>query len=132
MNATTQAHSTQASNTQPSNTRVEQTQGVASPRHRPRTEWTLLSNHGYVLLCVAEDPDTRLRDIADRVGITERAVFGIVQDLERGGIIQRVKVGRRNNYVINVDSPLRHEIESGHSVGDLISALVVPGEARAS
>ena len=104
---------------------------VPPPRHRSRTDWTLLSNHGYVLLCVAEDPDTRLRDIADRVGITERAVFGIIEDLERGGIIQRVKVGRRNSYVINAESPLRHAIESGHSVGDLIGALVVPAEAAA-
>lgn len=110
-------------------TQPNEMQRIAPPRHRSRTDWTLLSNHGYVLLCIAEDPDTRLRDIADRVGITERAVFGIVEDLERGGIIQRVKVGRRNRYLINVDSPLRHTIESGHSVGDLITALVVPAEA---
>ena len=103
-----------------------ETDRASARQHRTRTEWTLLSNHGYVLLCIADDPDTRLRDIADRVGITERAVFGIVEDLERGGIIQRVKVGRRNRYVINVESPLRHEIEAGHSVGDLISALVIP------
>lgn len=123
---------TQPSETRAAETQANGTQRALATRHRARTEWTLLSNHGYVLLCIAEDPDTRLRDIADRVGITERAVFGIVQDLERGGILQRVKVGRRNNYVINVDSPLRHEIEAGHSVGDLISALVVSGDLTAS
>ncbi|MCU1365898.1 MAG: hypothetical protein JWN39_1537 [Ilumatobacteraceae bacterium] len=101
------------------------TGAVSTTRTRSRTEWTLLSNHGYVLLCIADDPDTRLRDIAARVGITERAVFGIVEDLERGGIIQRIKVGRRNRYLINVESPLRHEIEAGHSVGDLLGALIV-------
>lgn len=120
MTVTTQAGDT---------TRASTTTRGATARPRTRTEWTLLSNHGYVLLCIADDPDTRLRDIADRVGITERAVFGIVEDLERGGIIQRVKVGRRNRYLINVDSPLRHEIEAGHSVGDLITALVLPSDA---
>lgn len=98
---------------------------AGASRPRSRNEWTLLSNHGYVLLCIADDPDTRLRDIAARVGITERAVFGIVEDLERGGIIERLKVGRRNRYLINVESPLRHEIEAGHSVGDLLGALIV-------
>ena len=90
---------------------------------RRRSEWTLLSNHGHVLICIANDADTRLRDIAARVGITERAVFGIVEDLEQGGIIQRVKVGRRNRYLINVDQPLRHDIESGHTVGELLGAV---------
>lgn len=109
---------------------AEDTAAQAAPatRQRSRTEWTLLSNHGYVLLCIADDPDTRLRDIAARVGITERAVFGIVEDLERGGIIERVKVGRRNRYLINAESPLRHKIEAGHSVGDLISALVISND----
>ena len=69
------------------------------------------------------DPDIRLRDIATRVGITERAVFGIVEDLERGGIIERVKVGRRNRYLINVDQPLRHELVADHTVGELLGLL---------
>jgi len=94
---------------------------AATPKtSRSRSNWTLLSNHGHVLICIATDPDIRLRDIATRVGITERAVFGIVEDLEVGGIIQRVKVGRRNRYLINVDAPLRHEIEANHTVGALI------------
>ena len=60
---------------------IQETTSVpqSTTRPRSRTEWTLLSNHGYVLLCIADDADTRLRDIAMRVGITERAVFGIVE-----------------------------------------------------
>ena len=94
-----------------------------SVRERTRTPWSFLSNHGHVLVCIAMDPDTRLRDIATRVGITERAVFGIVEDLERGGIIERMKVGRRNRYMINVDQPLRHDLVAEHTVGELLGVL---------
>jgi DNA-binding Lrp family transcriptional regulator len=94
-----------------------------TPKPRIRTNWTLLSNHGYVLVCIAGDPDIRLRDIASRVGITERAVFGIVEDLEAGGVIQRVKVGRRNRYLINVDQTLRHPIEAEQTVGALLDVF---------
>ena len=87
---------------------------------RVRSNWTVMSNHGYVLVCIAGDPDIRLRDIATKVGITERAVFGIVEDLEAGGVIQRIKVGRRNQYVINSEQPLRHSIEAGRTIGDLL------------
>ena len=99
------------------------TESVNATRGRVRSDWTILSNHGHVLVCIAGDPDSRLRDIARQVGITERAVFGIVEDLEHGGIIQRVKVGRRNRYLINVDQSLRHEMIADHTVGDLLGAL---------
>jgi hypothetical protein len=92
-------------------------------RDRTRSDWHFLSNHGHVLVCIALDPDTRLRDISDRVGITERAVFGIVEDLERGGIIQRIKVGRRNRYLVNVDQSLRHDIVADRTVGDLLGLI---------
>lgn len=88
-----------------------------------RPPWTLLSNHGHVLMCIAADPDIRLRDIAERVGITERAVSGIVNDLEQAGIVRRVKVGRRNTYEIVRSARLRHPIESDHYVGDLIDLI---------
>ena len=88
-----------------------------------RPGWTFLSNHGHVLLCLATDPDARLRDIAERVGITERTAFGIIESLEQAGIVERHKVGRRNSYLINRDAPLRHQIEAHHSVGDLIDLL---------
>jgi DNA-binding Lrp family transcriptional regulator len=92
----------------------------------------VLSNHGHVLVCIAGDPDSRLRDIAQQVGITERAVFGIVEDLERGGVIKRLKVGRRNKYLINVDQHLRHEIVSDRTVGDLLGVLVFSAEDERS
>ncbi|CAB4599534.1 MAG: helix-turn-helix transcriptional regulator [Actinomycetes bacterium] len=88
-----------------------------------RPSWTFLSNHGHVLMCLAQDPDARLRDIAERVGITERTVFGIVENLQEAGIVVREKVGRRNSYRINRDIHLRHQIESAHTVGDLIDLL---------
>lgn len=90
---------------------------------RDRPTWTFLSNHGHVLMCLAADPDARLRDIAERVGVTERTVFGIVENLEQAGIVVREKVGRRNTYRIDRSRHLRHEIEASHTVGDLIDLL---------
>lgn len=90
---------------------------------RDRPTWTFLSNHGHVLMCLAADPDARLRDIAERVGVTERTVFGIVENLEQAGIVIREKVGRRNTYRIDRSRHLRHEIEASHTVGDLIDLL---------
>ena len=88
-----------------------------------RPPWTFLSNHGHVLMCLAENPDARLRDIAERVGITERTVFAIVENFEDAGIVVREKIGRRNSYTIDRSAHLRHRIESGHTVGDLINLL---------
>jgi DNA-binding Lrp family transcriptional regulator len=85
--------------------------------------WTFLSNYGHVLVCIAEDPDVRLRDIADRVGLTERAVFGIVDELEANGYVTRERVGRRNRYEVRLDQPLRHSLEAEHTVGDLVRAV---------
>ena len=90
------------------------------------TGWTFLSNHGHVLMCIARDPDTRLREIAERVGISERAVFSIIDDLERDGYVVRIRNGRRNRYVINTKRPLRHPVEHPSVIGDLLAAL--PGE----
>ena len=99
-------------------------------RRRIRTNWTLLSNHGHVLVCMSGDPDIRLRDIATRVGITERAVFGIVEDLEAGGVIQRIKVGRRNRYVIDDEQPMRHELEADQTVGALLDLFARAPDRR--
>ena len=85
--------------------------------------WTFLSNHGHVLVCIADDPDLRLRDIASRVGITERAVFSIVNDLEADGYLTRIHIGRRNRYELNRVLPLRHPVESSHTVGELLGVL---------
>ena len=85
--------------------------------------WTFLTNHARVLLCLAEEPDLRLREAAERIGITERAVQRIVTDLEDAGIITRTREGRRNTYTIDEDARLRHASESHCTVGDLLHAL---------
>lgn len=83
--------------------------------------WTFLSNHGHVLLAIAEDPDVRMRDIAARVGITERAAQLIVADLEGAGYLTHTRVGRRNSYQLAQGRPFRHPAESGKVVDDLIA-----------
>ncbi|HUS43419.1 MAG TPA: winged helix-turn-helix domain-containing protein [Ilumatobacteraceae bacterium] len=85
--------------------------------------WTFLTNHSHVLICLARDPQLRLRDLAEQVGITERAVQGIVNDLEAAGCLTRHREGRRNRYAIVTDRPMRHRVERQHLVGDLLSAM---------
>ena len=82
--------------------------------------WTLLTNHGRLLLLIARHPDARLRELAEQAGITERTAQGIVSDLERAGYIRKEKVGRRNTYQVNRGQPFRHPAEAGHSVGELL------------
>jgi predicted transcriptional regulator len=93
--------------------------------------WTFLSNHAHVLLCIAADPETRLRDVAERVGITERAVQKIVSELEHAGALTRVRDGRRNSYVIHAECPLRHPIEQHQTVGKLLGIVLSPAQLRA-
>lgn len=82
--------------------------------------WSFLSNHAHVLLSVARDPNIRVREIADAVGITERAVHRILGELEEAGVIVRTRLGRRTHYEIDENLPLRHPIEAEHSVGELL------------
>lgn len=89
-------------------------------RSAPAAEWTFLSNHAHVLLLIAGDPEIRLRDVAERVGITERAVQRIVADLEAGNYIERERSGRRNHYRVHPKMPLRHPVEAHRTVGTLI------------
>jgi len=86
-------------------------------------EWTFLTNHAHVLLCLAADPEVRLRDVADAVGITERAAQRIVMELEEAGYLERERVGRRNRYHLHADQPLRHQMDRDHRVGELIGVL---------
>lgn len=86
-------------------------------------EWTFLTNHAHALLCIARDPGIRLRDVADRVGVTERAAQRIVSDLVDGGYLDRLREGRRNTYRIRADRPLRHPVERGHRVGEILEVL---------
>ncbi|MBK7928873.1 MAG: winged helix-turn-helix transcriptional regulator [Bryobacterales bacterium] len=85
--------------------------------------WTFLTNYGHVLLCIAQDPATRLRDVAERVGITERAAQRIVADLIEGGYLELTKVGRRNQYRVNGTLPLRHPVEEQSQVAALLQLL---------
>ncbi|HEX2904530.1 MAG TPA: winged helix-turn-helix domain-containing protein [Jatrophihabitans sp.] len=85
--------------------------------------WTFLSNHGHVLVCIAQDPEMRGRDIAARVGITERAAQAIVSDLVEAGYVRRERIGRRNRYTIDESKPVRHPNEQPHSVGELLRAV---------
>lgn len=88
-----------------------------------KPDWTFLSNHGHVAICLARDPDGRLRDIAEQVGITERRVAAIIAELETAGIVTRERVGRRNTYTVNRRAKLRHPVESHRTVGDLLKAI---------
>jgi len=88
-------------------------------------EWTLFSNHGHVLVCLARDNEARLRDVANDVGITERAVQKIVRELQQAGFIAITKHGRCNRYDIQTRQHLRHPLESDCSVGRLLQLLNV-------
>ena len=88
--------------------------------------WTFLSNHGHVLVSLARDPDARTRDVAEAVGITERAVQQIVHDLVEQGYLKKVKVGRRNRYTVVRSAHLRHEQVSRVTLGRFVDLLVPP------
>jgi len=85
--------------------------------------WTLFSNHGHVLVCLARDSEARLRDVAASVGITERAVQKIVRDLQDGGMVSVTKNGRRNCYRIHNKQTLRHDLEANCNLGDLVKLV---------
>ena len=86
-------------------------------------DWTFLTNHAHVLLCVARDPGVRLRDVAEQVGITERAAQRIIAELIADGYLTSARDGRRNRYQLYPERPLRHPLESHHQVGELLAAL---------
>lgn len=86
-------------------------------------EWTFLTNHAHVLLCVARDQGIRHRDVAESVGITERAAQRIVADLVDAGYLERTREGRRNRYRLHPELPLRHPLERGHQVGEILNVL---------
>lgn len=88
--------------------------------------WRFLSNHTQVLLCIARDPEIRVRDIALSVGITERATQRLVSDLIEAGYIERERVGRRNRYLVNPDIKMRHDAQADHEVGELLNLLELP------
>jgi hypothetical protein len=86
--------------------------------------WEFLTNHAHVLLCVANDPGMRLRDIADSVGITERGAHKILSQLVEEGYVRRERQGRRNHYEVRHDMPLRHPLVQEQEIGELLSILL--------
>lgn len=85
--------------------------------------WTFLTNHAHVLLAIAQDPEQRIRDIADVVGITERAAHAILQDLVDDGYVTVIKEGRRNSYEVHPELPFRHPSLRDHGIGEIVKVL---------
>ena len=85
--------------------------------------WTFLTNHAHVLIAIDRNPELRQRDIAYAVGITVGAVQKIINELENAGYLTHERVGRRNHYEVTADRPLRHPLESHHTVQDLLTTL---------
>ena len=86
-------------------------------------QWTFLTNHSHVLVLLARNPSMVLREVAQQVGVTERAVQRIIADLEAADIVVREKLGRQNHYQIRANHALRHPVESHRTIGDLLALL---------
>lgn len=102
----------------------------AAPKAAAPAPWTFLTNHAHVLLCIAQDPAIRLRDVAEQVGVTERAVQRLVTELEEGGYLRRQREGRCNRYEVDLDVPLRHPIEQHCPVADLVKMVLGTSRRR--
>jgi DNA-binding MarR family transcriptional regulator len=94
---------------------------MSSPESNSR--WHFLTSHTQVLLCLYRDPEARLRDVAEFVGITERAAQRIVSDLVETGYVTRKRVGRRNRYVVNTERPMRHPAQLHYQIAELLDLL---------
>jgi DNA-binding IclR family transcriptional regulator len=88
--------------------------------------WTFLTNHAHVLVCIARDPGVRVREIAQRVGITERAAQRIVSELVEEGYVDREREGRRNTYAVKSRRPMRHPMDSDLAIGEILTVLAQP------
>ena len=95
---------------------------MSSPDHSSG-RWTLLTGHGHVLVEIARNPEARIRDISDAVGLTERTVQAIVTDLEAAGYITRSRTGRRTRYTVQHDTSFRHPAQEGLRVGPFLAML---------
>jgi hypothetical protein len=102
---------------------MEDTQAMTE-RTDHSASWTFLTNHAHVLICLKKEPGLTLRDVSLRVGITERAVQRIVADLEEEGYLVREREGRRNTYQLNLNRPLRHNVEHPCTIGDLVELIL--------
>jgi predicted HTH transcriptional regulator len=86
-------------------------------------EWTFFTNHGRILVYIARQPRTTAQQLAEKAGLSIRAVQNIIDDLATAGYIERHKEGRRNSYVVHPEIPMRHRLEQEHRVGDVLQAL---------
>ncbi len=96
---------------------------VVVPTMTDMPDWTFLTNHAHVLLCIHRDPGIRVRDVAASVGITERAAHRIVADLAVAGYLTARREGRRNHYQVDPTRPLRHPLERDHQIGEILAVL---------
>lgn len=90
---------------------------------KPTSNWTFLTNHGHVLVCIAQNPEVRIAEIARLVGVGERAAHRIVSELVDGGYVLRTRVGRRNRYEVRLDAPMRHPLEAHHRLIEVFGPL---------
>ena len=104
-----------------------QEESSGSPVASSGASWTFFTNHAHVLVCLARDPKMLLREVAERVGITERAVQRIVSELEVEGFILREREGRRNIYQLELEKPLRHPVEGHCTVSGLVAFVLKQG-----
>jgi predicted transcriptional regulator len=91
-------------------------------------DWSFLTNHARVLLCIAHDPGVRLRDIAARTGVTERTAYGVVTDLTEAGYVVKHKDGRRNRYQIQAHLPLPEPDSRERTIGEILALLTGVGD----
>lgn len=94
----------------------------------PMAEWNFLTNHGRALVCIAADPGLRLRDIADRLHVTERTAYGIVLDLTDAGYVTKSRDGRRNRYEIQSHLPVKDVLGSELTIGEVLELFNSPGD----
>lgn len=99
------------------------TTNVSPEKREGRAHWTFLTNHTHILVVLAREPSMRIRDMADEVGITQRAVQRILAELIEEGVLKVKKEGRRNSYEIQRTTRLRHPLESRHTIGELLDLL---------
>ena len=96
---------------------------------RDEKPWRFVTSHTQVLLCIARNPGIRIRDLADLIGITERAAQRIIADLVEAGYLERTRVGRRNRYVVKADHKMRHPLQQTHEIGELLDLLALTESA---
>ena len=89
-------------------------------------EWSFFSNYAHVLVCLAQNPRALLREVADKVGVTERTAMRLINQLDKAGILERVKQGRRNVYRITSDKHIRHPLEDLCTIEELLKPILQP------